>query len=496
MDEDEQYPQSRDELLGRFKKSLGRPLSERFFDEDDLIEIFDYAGDINDDYLRMEALMVGARFFPNSHELLERRGIFYSQYSDYTRAQFLNHRPAEESMILDLLDLRNDLYDAPEEVKVARFDTLVASFNNYSDEEVIQLVETVQELKMLPWLKANMDMLRSKAEYVNGLLFESAAAAESLRDFRFAASLLEELTEAEPFNPFFWLMLSKQYAELEKLDKALEAIDYSIAIKADSAQAMLLKARYLYSAEEDLHIVENYAMKAIELSNGATEPVRFLAMAYHNDLLDDKACNLLQEVLDNPNLGLGGSLTDIGADPVGNKEFELIPDLIAYGAPNADKLLDRFYAANDDNNVLMWSSWASQLAMQGHEQLAKQVSECYERNSGATLPSIYNVEQSFYAKRYDETLEKLADYLKEIGAVEEDLPEVMAMHILSLVRKGDHNMAMNLCNLFEAHLDVGKYGSVSSRLAFIGLKKIFADLRQFLASGGNPKKFDPLKFWN
>lgn len=496
MDEDEQFPQNREELLRRFRSALERPMSERFFDEDDLIEIFDYAGDIGDDYLRMEALMCGARFFPDSQELLERRGIFYSQYSESARLQFLTHNSAESSMIIDLLHFRaEEPYMASDEDKYRGLDDIVAAYDNFSDEEVIQLVDTVSDLNLMPWLKTNMPLLRSKAEYATGLLYESAVAADTRHEPEFAAALLEELTEAEPFNSYFWLLLSKQYASLDKPEKALEAIDYSIAIKADSALAMLQKARYLYCADSDIASVETCAKKAIELSRGAIEPVRFLAMVYHNDMRDDKARQLLEMVLYDPELGLDGTLTDTGAEPVGCKSFEIIPDLILYGAENVGQLLDRFYNDNYDNNALMWSSWAHQLAIQGREDLAKQVCQCYERNSGQSLPSIFTVENSFCAKRFGETIDKIGEFLKDVGALEEDSPVAMAMHAVSLVRLGEYRRALDLCNLVEDTIDISKYGSIRSRLEFIGLKSVITDLRRLISSSADPSSADPFKYW-
>lgn len=495
MDEDEQYPQSRDELLARFRMALERPMSERYFDEDDLIEIFDYAGDLGDDFLRMEALMCGARFFPDSRELMERRGIFYSQYSDFARSQFLTHCPADSSMIIELLQLRDEAPALSDTEKAARLDALVEAYDKYSDEDVIQLIETVSDLRMLSWLKAKMPLLRSKAQYLTGLLFESAVTADSHHDSEYSASLLEELTEIEPFNSYFWLLLSKQYAQLDEMDKAIEAIDYSIAIKADSPLAMLQKARYLYTADEDLAKVENYARKAIELSNGAIEPVRFLAMAYHNEMHDEKARELIETVLNDPKLGHGGILTDVGAEPVASKEFELIPDLVAYGAKNANELLDRFYDSNDDNNVMMWTSWAYQLSYQGRDDLAKLVSDCYERHAGSPLASMFTVEESFVVKRFDETINKITDFLKFTTGMEEDFPSAMAMHVISLVKLGESERALALCDLIEESIDLKKYSSVTTRLEFIGLKSIIKDLRRLIMSGADPTTFDPFDFW-
>ena len=55
---------SRDDLYRRFRESLSKPITERFFDEDELVDIFDYAGDIDDAYARVEVLCCGARLYP------------------------------------------------------------------------------------------------------------------------------------------------------------------------------------------------------------------------------------------------------------------------------------------------------------------------------------------------------------------------------------------------------------------------------------------------
>ncbi len=83
----------RDELCRRFRSDLAQPESQRFYSEDDLIDIFDYAGDIADDYLRMEALLLGSRLYPDSLELRERRAIFYLYLDQNAFKSFLDDNP-------------------------------------------------------------------------------------------------------------------------------------------------------------------------------------------------------------------------------------------------------------------------------------------------------------------------------------------------------------------------------------------------------------------
>ena len=66
----------RDDLVERFRADLSRPVGERFYSEDELITIFDLAGDSYDDYIRSEVLLLGMRLYPESDELMARRAIF------------------------------------------------------------------------------------------------------------------------------------------------------------------------------------------------------------------------------------------------------------------------------------------------------------------------------------------------------------------------------------------------------------------------------------
>ena len=53
-------------MLSRFIAALAKGGDDCWFDEDELVQIFDYAGDTGNDYVRAEVLMWGARYFPDS----------------------------------------------------------------------------------------------------------------------------------------------------------------------------------------------------------------------------------------------------------------------------------------------------------------------------------------------------------------------------------------------------------------------------------------------
>jgi len=63
--------QETERLYQRFKQSLSDREDMPFFDEDDLVAIYDYAGDYDDDYVRLEVLFYSARYYPDSMPLSE-----------------------------------------------------------------------------------------------------------------------------------------------------------------------------------------------------------------------------------------------------------------------------------------------------------------------------------------------------------------------------------------------------------------------------------------
>ena len=72
------YEDENKALLERFATALKEGDVTADFDVEELLDIFDFAGDYGMDYLRAEALFWGAAHYPGNKELLERRAVFYS----------------------------------------------------------------------------------------------------------------------------------------------------------------------------------------------------------------------------------------------------------------------------------------------------------------------------------------------------------------------------------------------------------------------------------
>lgn len=479
MDEDEEYVDNRDQVLAKFREQLGKPISERFFDEDFLLDVFDYAGDIQDDYLRMEAMLCLARFYPDSEFFQERRGIFYSQCSDEARSAFLADNSESDNMILEILRLKENLPEG--EGARSALDELVAKYDHFSDEEIIQLVGLASSMGQLQWLKDNMPLLRKKSDNANVLPYEVAIAADNNHDNAFAIQLLEGLTEAEPFNSYFWMSLASQYFEINEGEKALSAVDYSLAINPEAPLSLLMKARILYAMERPLSDVLPLLKKADEIAPDNLDIARYTASVYFAEGKPELSRQVLEKAIKH-----------------GASQLEVIPDLLAYGANNADELFDRYYKLNEDNTQVMWASWAQQLSMQGFPALAKKALACYERNTGEKIPSLFAVEDEFQAKNFKQAIAYLDQYVKGLQTSETNFPVVLAIHLISMIKIGEVTKALSLCDFIEKNIDVTQYSTVANRLEFIGVMAIVANIKRRASerpSSADWDDWDPLAFW-
>lgn len=233
----------RNELCRRFRESLADKASAPYYDEDELIEIFDYAGDLNDDYLRTEALLLGARLYPDSQALKERRAVLYAAFGDDMAAKYLDDNMNVEGALWDILRLRKQQPTGDEARKA--LDELVGRYDVFNDEEMIQLTGLASKLGHYEWLVENLDRLRTKTTYQPTLIFEAAVTAELNNDYKQASKLLDELTQIDPYNYQYWQMLAELQKKSGDADAAMSSLEMALAINPDDASGEFYFCRLL-----------------------------------------------------------------------------------------------------------------------------------------------------------------------------------------------------------------------------------------------------------
>lgn len=241
----------RQELYERFKASLSQPVSQRYFDEDELVDLFDYAGDLQDDYVQLETLLCGARLYPESHGLNERRLLFYLDTSDddtdqrtEAAAKYLADNPDESSLLFDIARMETSPADDPE----ASLEYILHQYETFGDEEIIRFVDLAIDLGQYSWLVAHLDEIAAKVPFKPALLYEVAREADNNYDNETLVRVADQLIELEPFTTHYWIMLFRGQARLDRRDDARTTYDSAKALAADDPVAMLGLADAVYTS--------------------------------------------------------------------------------------------------------------------------------------------------------------------------------------------------------------------------------------------------------
>lgn len=269
----------RDELLQRFTDVIGQPFGSTYFEEEELLEIFDYAGDLNDNLVRMEVLMWGAKLYPNSTGLAERRGLFYYNLGEQEGASKIVSQTSGGSALQRLLALRLEQPD-PERAKEV-LDDIVNDTGDFKDEEIIQLVQTANEMGLYSWLKDRREKIEEKCSFPQSFLYESVGVAEDNEDYDYGLELIEKLTELEPFNSEFWEMSAEYYnMHYEDPEMTLNAAEYALAINPDAYKALVLKAKALCDLKHSFEEIDPLIKRALELGPDEKGPIILFSMIY------------------------------------------------------------------------------------------------------------------------------------------------------------------------------------------------------------------------
>lgn len=242
-DDERDATDERNELLKRFVEFAKRRKPDEFFEENELVDIFDYATDINDDFVKLEVIQHAAAFYPASIPLIERKAFMYLDLGLTDAAGDMARLLPDDSVMRKLIELRTGDFSQDEELR--RLNEIVETTPEFEDEWLIRLSETVQELMLTEWLFENKEKLCSKTPYPQTLIYDLVNIDHESFNYPRAQVLAEELTTLEPFSAEFWEILAREYAANDEHDKALNAVEYALAINPDSPFGLRLKAEAL-----------------------------------------------------------------------------------------------------------------------------------------------------------------------------------------------------------------------------------------------------------
>ncbi len=479
--EREQNPN--DELLQRFRDELHLPLSERFYSEEELLTVFDIAGDNYNDYLRTEALLIGMRLYPDSTELLARRAILYRDLDPESLNTFLNDRPDDASTtLLEIMRLSN--LTCPRAEAQRHMERFLDTHRLDDDEEVIQFVQAAHTLGLQQWLVERLPQVRSKISYLPTLLYEIAVLSDESPDFAaISARLLEELTELEPYSPEYWVLLALVYLREDRLPEALNAVEYALAIDPDNIEALRSKLR-IVSVMPDTPGIEALMERISAVAPDDVE-IAAIRLLYVEEKYDARrVCQILDTMP--PTVGASRSVISVA---------------ITNGYKHLDKLLTTYYMTGH-TMVQDWDELLNEAFNSGNTEAIKTVEDVYN-GMVSTVTDANRLDRSFIDYRtyfrqgqYDKAIALFGN--REVrGALRsrDNLMEVYAMYLLMLLRTDHLIDAIDACasmnniiNDFENRLGLGP-------VELYGMRCLINDILKRIKSTRptNWAKYDPLE---
>ncbi|MCI9608068.1 MAG: hypothetical protein HFJ94_07845 [Muribaculaceae bacterium] len=285
----------RRELLERFLHDLDENRAEVYFDESDLIEIFDYATDVQNYRACLEVLLLAARIYPKSTGLNERLAFYmYDLGSADGIISALKDVP-EDSVMRRLLLIQSA--EMSVEQACALLDNIVDSVDDFEDEWIIRLVDVAGNYDATDWLKLNYEKIKAKCSYQQTFIYEMLEYSRSSGDYEYARTLAEELTMLEPFNEEFWEILAElRISHLQDYDAGLNDLEYALAINPQNTKALQLKAEAMLSldkpVEEIMQVVSE--LQAIEPDNEDT--VHLMCVVLSSKGYEMEAIQALEEL--------------------------------------------------------------------------------------------------------------------------------------------------------------------------------------------------------
>ncbi len=248
---DEGIDFERDELIARFRQYLHDPEHKAFFSHDDIVEIFDYAGDLNDDYVRIEALIYAARYFPESKDMEQRRLIFYSDTYPLAAKEFIQDHGGDEPdrpLFQRLIAIKEKYCDDDNrDNAIVAFERILAEKPKMNDEETIRFVNAVNDCDCLDWLEQNLEHIATYSGNKACLLYELAMFLLDQVEYARALPIIEKLVSEKPFVLSYWELLLESQVNSQADDAEInDTIETILAIDPENEQALKQKFLMIY----------------------------------------------------------------------------------------------------------------------------------------------------------------------------------------------------------------------------------------------------------
>lgn len=426
---------SRQGLYNEFESEIVKAgNTEAYFDETDLIEIFDYASDMDNYIVKMEVLLYGARHYPSSEALATRRAWFYSSFGEMEAAADVNNRVSNGGFLNKLLTLRAEGASDSAETR-RRLEEMVDTSTELGDEDVIQLVDYCAENSMLDWVEANRGRVEAKCSYTPTFIYEYADRAEDLCDLPTAQRLFEELTMMEPFTVDFWVRLAGVQLASGDNDDALASAEYALAVDAECIEALRLKGRAMYRRGDAKEDVSGVFKSVLDLQEANDSDYAAYAATLIELGRNDEATEILEHTLK--------------AYPMSQMPIDLLMNIdFTRATPHILRVAEQ--ASFTRETVI---AWAKEHINNGRADIAAMIVRLFHDKFTGSPDLGFLTELWYINKMYRETVDIVEESYADFIELDRPDPSIAFPYLMSLVRLGQVSKALGLARRHLAEIE-------------------------------------------
>lgn len=471
MDEE----QGLEQLYNEFKASLADNKADIYFDEQDLVDIFDYAGDVNDDYIRLEALTIGARLYPQSDEFKKRHAIFLADVNpDSFRELIKDNSNNTDNKDLTWTILKAKAIHPKGDRAVDLLNYIADNFRFKVDEDTIQFVNLAADLNQEKWLINNLDHLKDITDYHPTLIYETAQVIHNAGMTDKAIDLMEEMTMQEPFNVNYWIFLAELQASQGEFEDSLTSIEYAKAINASSP--------IILSIEGYIHILMGEYDKAVPLlekahSGNPTDLAskRNLMEAYRQMLENDKAAILMKELFE-----------------LDSTDRSLMLVMVTTMPKSIPEILQAYYKSSDkDPNLAVQNIY--EIYQNGFTQEALSYALWFSHNIADSKALSLMKLELLYALNHCSEAVLFAETSIELLTLEFNEMYCLAILASAMMRTGQFVKAAALCRHWIPIIEESQNMTVQGRIINYGTIQILKGINDLLSVNIKPSQNEILK---
>lgn len=274
------------------------------FDTDTLLDVYDYACDISDEYVQSEVMTYILSRNPRCLQMLERKAVRYMQLSELQGAKMEAAKLPPSSFVRRLITTR---INWSENNWRSLYDKLLSGIKRGSinDFGAFSLVDMAISADDLPHLVTVLPEVLPLLQYPEDFLVDLSDALYDSELYDDAVRVIQELSTLEPFNVEHWLRLADLYvSKLNNLAEAYNALEYALALDPNSPKALMMMGDVLVKTQADMTRADEIAEKLMSMSAYRPEGLYLKAGILIHDERNAEALDCLFEYLDDCNTPL------------------------------------------------------------------------------------------------------------------------------------------------------------------------------------------------